>query len=74
MNTINNIKERLKTLNPRFYYNDKYEPFTVNLTYLSDPASLEKYATLVGNTLTSLGLEIKITAVSGKDFSAMLQK
>jgi ABC-type transport system substrate-binding protein len=74
LNVINGIKEKLKPLNPRFYYNDKYEPFTVKLTYLSDPASLEKYATLVGNTLTSLGLEIETTAVSGKDFSAMLQK
>jgi len=70
----NAIKEKLKTLNPRFYYNEKYEPFTVNITYLSDPASLEKYATIVGSTLTSLGLEVKITPVSGKDFSNMLQK
>lgn len=71
---IATIKEKLKTLNPRFYYNNKYEPFTVKITYLSDPASLETYATIVGNTLTSLGLEVQITAVSGKDFSAMLQK
>ncbi len=70
----NNVIEKLKTLNPRFYYNDKYEPFIVNITYLSDPASLEKYATIVANTLTSLGLEVNITAVSGKDFSTMLQK
>jgi hypothetical protein len=74
LETINTVKEKLKTLNPRFYYNEKYEPFTVKITYLSDPASLEKYATIVGNTLTSLGLEVKLTAVSGKDFSAMLQK
>lgn len=74
LEAVNKIKEKLKGLNPRFYYNEKYEPFTIDITYLSDPSSLEKYATLLGNTLTSLGVQVNSTPISGKDFSAMLQK
>lgn len=67
-------KTKLKSLNPRFYYNAKYEPFTIKLTYLSDPRSLESYATKIGSVLMSLGFDVAITPVSGKDFSASLQK
>jgi ABC-type transport system substrate-binding protein len=42
--------------------------------YLSDPASLESYATTVSNTLLSLGIKVNIAATSSKDFSLMLQK
>jgi ABC-type transport system substrate-binding protein len=67
-------KERIKALNPRFYYNTKSEPYTVKLTYLSDPRSLETYATKIAETIENLGIQVQIEAISSKDFSQMLQK
>jgi hypothetical protein len=67
-------KVKLQALNPRYYYNNKYAPYELNLVYLSDPGSLETYATNISNTLLNLGIKVNISAVSSKEFSEMLQK
>jgi hypothetical protein len=67
-------KTKLQALNPRYYYNNKYAPYELSLMYLSDPASLETYATNISNTLLNLGIKVNISGKSSKDFSSMLQK
>ena len=74
MKKINEEKVKIQALNPRYYYSDKYTPYELRLIYLSDPASLETYATNISNTLLGLGLKINISAMNSKDFSLMLQK
>jgi ABC-type transport system substrate-binding protein len=74
MQKVNAEKEKIKSLNPRFYYNNKYEPFGLVLLALSDPPSIDSYTTTVANMLTSLGINVEIKTVNGKDFSSMLQK
>jgi hypothetical protein len=74
MKKINEEKVKIQALNPRYYYNNKYIPYELDLVYLSDPTSLETYATNVSNTLLSLGIKVNISAMSSKDFSVMMQK
>ncbi len=71
---ITDEKIKLQALNPRYYYNNKYAPYELNLIYLSDPASLETYAKNISNTLLNIGIKVNTTAMSSKDFSAMMQK
>ena len=71
---VNDEKIKLQGLNPRFYYNNNYAPYELHLLYLSDPSSLEVYATNISNTLLNLGIKVNISATSSKDFSAMMQK
>jgi hypothetical protein len=71
---VTDEKTKLQALNPRYYYNNKYIPYELDLLYLSDPASLEIYATSISNTLLNLGIKVNISAVSSKDFSVMMQK
>ncbi len=67
-------KTKVQALNPRYYYDNKYTPYELSLVYLSDPASLETYAKNISNTLLNIGIKVNTTALSSKDFSAMMQK
>ncbi len=71
---ITDEKTKLQALNPRYYYNNKYAPYELDLIYLSDPTSLETYAKNVSNTLLNIGIKVNTTAMSSKDFSTMMQK
>lgn len=74
LKAVNEQKIKLQALNPRYYYNATLAPYELNLMYLSDPGSLEGYATTVSNTLLSLGIKVNISVMSSKDFSLMLAK
>lgn len=65
---------KIQKLDPRYYYNDKLEPFSLNITYISEPASLEKYATTMSNALTSIGIKSTLTSIDGKGLATMLEK
>lgn len=64
----------LKWLDQRYYYDATHNPFTITLLYLSEPASLEQYATIIGSKLESLGIRVDMKPINTKDFSLSIQK
>jgi hypothetical protein len=72
--TLDERKAKIQALNQRFYYNNKLESFSLKLVYITDPTSLETYATQISNALLAIGIEAQVNVMSAKDFSSMLQK
>ena len=66
-------KEKLRSLDPRYYYNAKREPFEVKIAYKNDPLSLERYANTLSNALQSLSIKSSLAPLSTKDLQKMLE-
>ncbi len=67
------LKEKIKVLDPKYYYNAKNEPFEVKIAYKDDPLSLEGYANNVSVALQSLSIKSKVVPISTKDLQKMLE-
>lgn len=47
LEVIEKERTRLKTLDPKYFYNEKGEVFELTIAYKDDPLSLKTYATLL---------------------------
>ncbi|MDD2694193.1 MAG: ABC transporter substrate-binding protein [Candidatus Gracilibacteria bacterium] len=69
---IETERTRLKSLDPRYYYNKKGEPFEVKIAYKDDPLSLQTYAGYVSTALQDLSIKSTLVPLSTKDIQSML--
>jgi hypothetical protein len=46
--------QKLEVLDEHYYYNEKFEPFTIKVAFMTGPQSTEKYALHVEETLKKL--------------------
>ncbi len=67
-------KAEILKLDQRYYYNEKLEPYTLHITYINEPASLEKYATTISNALTNMGIKSELTQKDNQGLADMLKK
>lgn len=74
MAKITEQKNILGALDQRYYYNAKLVPYTLHITYISEPASIEKYATTISDALTSIGIKSELVVKDSKGLATMLQK
>lgn len=84
LNTPEKILEREKALDaerqkllkqdPRYYFNGKWEVFTIKIYTLNDPSSLEKYADLASQSLEAMGIKTERKVISPKELDEMLKK
>lgn len=73
LQAVSKERERLKALDPRYYYNRKWEPFEVKIAYKDDPLSLQTYAAYVSSALQDLSIKSTLVPLSTKDIQTMLQ-
>jgi len=66
--------ERLKALDPRYYYNTKSEPYEVKIAYNDDPLSLNTYAIAVSSALESLSIKSELVPISSQDIEKMIKE
>lgn len=71
---VQSEKERLSFLDPRYYYNSRWEVYSLKIAYKDDPQSLEKYATYVSTALESLSIQSELVPLGTKDIQNMLEK
>lgn len=67
-------KAELLKLDQRYYYNEKLEPYTLHITYINEPASLQKYATTMSDALTNMGIKSDLTQKDNQGLADMLKK
>ncbi len=65
--------EKIKSLDPRYYYNSKGEAFEMKIAYKDDPLSLERYANNMSTALQSLSIKSSLTPLSTKNLQKMLE-
>lgn len=71
---VQSKKTALLALDQRYYYNEKFLPYTLHITYIDEPASLERYAITLSEALTNLGIKSDLTRKDNKWLAEMLQK
>jgi len=66
------IKEKLKNLDSKFYYNSEFNPFTLKLAYITNSESLKKTALFMKEELEKQGIKIETNGLTLKELSTQL--
>lgn len=72
MKQVEEKETALKTLDQKYYYNEKNLPYSIRLSYVDEPKSLALYAEKMNNALTTLSIKTEITPISTKDLNEMI--
>lgn len=72
LDLVNAEKIKVQALDPRYYYDATFSPYTFRLMYITEPWSLAIYAGAVSEALTHLGVKGEITQIDGKWLTEML--
>lgn len=83
LNTPEKIAERetakaqkiteIEALADNTYYNDKYEPFTLKLAFISDNEASTRYAEFTMQEISELGITVEWIAMTTKELDAMIK-
>lgn len=66
---INKISTELQD---NLYYNDKFEPFSISLTFVADKEAPAKYAEFTIETLSNLGIQVSPNGITTKDLNTLV--
>jgi hypothetical protein len=64
--------KQIQTLDEHYYYNEKSEPFTIKVAYITGPQSTETYALHTEETLKKLGVKTELLPLEPKNLTAMI--
>lgn len=63
----------IQALTDHAYYNDKYEPFTLKLAFISDNEASTRYAEFIMKEISELGITTESIAMTTKELDAMIK-
>lgn len=67
------LRKKVEVLDDRYYYNDTYEPFSLDVAYVVGQQSTEEYAHVIEQTLKNLSIIAHLIPLEAKDVEQIIQ-
>lgn len=69
----NELLAKINAITEDYYINKNFEPFTLNLAYMSEKEAVQKYTDFIAASLKKIGINVKPLPLTTKEIAAMIR-